>query len=94
MVSFPKGDAPLEKAGNALADVLTDAGLGVGTMPVFRYGITPQDPRDIASGLVNPIHLGVVVAVGQRPVSQMVEWLKRGRPVSFAEPVADKIEKK
>lgn len=94
MVSFPKGDALLEKAGNALADVLTRAGLGVGTMPVFRYGITPQDPKDIASGLVNPIHLGIVIKVGQRPVSQMVEWLKRGRPASFAEPPAEKNEKK
>jgi hypothetical protein len=94
MVSFPKGDPLLEKAANSLADILTNAGLGVGNIPVWRYGIIPQDPKDIAAGLVNPIHLGVVVAVGQRPVSQTVAWLKANRPAAAGEPAASKIEKK
>jgi hypothetical protein len=48
-------------------------------MPVYRHGSTPPDPKDIAAGLVNPIHHGVVVAVGLRPVSQTVEWIKLRR---------------
>jgi F0F1-type ATP synthase epsilon subunit len=79
MVLFPLGNTIAEKAGNALADALTGAGLGLGNMPVYRQGSAPPDPKDIAAGLVNPIHNGVVVAVGLRPVSQMVEWIKLRR---------------
>jgi hypothetical protein len=78
-VSFPEGNAVFEKAANLLADALTKAGLGVGDMPVFRHGVLVSEPKDIASGLVNPIHNGVVVAIGQRPISQTVAWLKRER---------------
>src|ERR1700738_5046435 len=74
MVSFPWGNDLAEKAANSLADALTTAGLGVGHAPAHRYGTIPPDPKDIASGLVNPIHNGVVVEVGQRPVSQTVAW--------------------
>jgi hypothetical protein len=93
-VSFPTGDPLLEKAGNALADALTMAGLGVGDMPVFRRGGIPPDPRDIASGLVNPIHKGVVVSVGQRPVSHTVAWLNRERSKATGNPAAVKTDLK
>jgi hypothetical protein len=87
-VSFPTGNPLIERAGNSLADVLTNAGFGVGNAPVFRRGHEPPDPKDIASGLVSPIHNGVVVAVGQRPVSQTVAWLKRERSSPAGNPAA------
>jgi hypothetical protein len=93
-VSFPTGDPLLERAGNSLADALTKAGLGVGDMPVFRRGGIPPEPEDIASGLVNPIHKGVVVSVGQRPVSHMVAWLNRERARAAGNPAAANTEAK
>jgi hypothetical protein len=77
-VWFPSGNPLLERAGNALADALTKAGLGVGDWPVFRRAGIPPDPADIASGFVSSIHLGVVVEVGQRPISHMVAWSANG----------------
>jgi hypothetical protein len=94
MVSFPKGNPLAEKAGNALADALTSAGLGVGNTPVLRSGIIPPDPKDIPAGLVNPIHKGVVVAVGQRPVSQTVAWLKRERLIPAGNAATAKTDMK
>jgi hypothetical protein len=93
-VSFPTGNPLLERAGNSLADALTKAGLGVGDMPVFRRGGIPPDPKDIASGLVNPIHKGVVVAVGQRPVSLTVAWLNRERSRPAGNPAAANTDAK
>lgn len=93
-VSFPTGDPLLERAGNALADALTKAGLGVGDMPVFRRGGIPPEPEDIASGLVNPIHKGVVVSVGQRPVSHVVAWINRERSKAAGNPAAVSIDAK
>lgn len=94
VVSFPTGDLLLEKAGNALADALTKAGLGIGDMPVYRHGGIPPDPRDIASGLVNPIHKGVVVSVGQRPVSHVVAKINRERAISAGKAAADSVNAK
>jgi hypothetical protein len=94
IVSAPIGDPLLERAANTLADVLTKAGLGVGDMPVPSLRGIPINPSDIASGLVNPIHKGVVVSVGQRPVSGMVAWLKRERSKAAGNPAAVNTEAK
>ena len=55
-------------------------------------GSIPPDLKDIAAGLVNPIHKGVVVAGGLRPVSQTVAWLKRERSRSAGNPAAAKTD--
>jgi hypothetical protein len=62
--------------------------------PIWRYGTIPPDPKDIASGLVSPIHSGVVVAVGQRPVSRVVAWINRERSKAAGNPAAANTEAK
>jgi hypothetical protein len=76
------------------ADASTSAGLGLGTKPVYRYGSEPPDPRDIASGLVNPIHSGVVIAVGQRPVSHAIALINWERSKSAGSPPAEPYRRK
>jgi hypothetical protein len=88
-VWFPSGNPLLERAGNALADALTNAGLGIGDWPVFRRGGIPAYPEDTTS-----IHLGVVVEVGQRPVSHMVAWLNRERSKAAGNASAPKTDTK
>jgi hypothetical protein len=92
-VSFPAGNPLVERAGNVLADILTTAGFGV-VNPVFRRGHEPQDPKDNASGLVSPIHNGVVVAVGQRPVYHVIAWINRERSRAAGNAEAPKAEVK
>lgn len=66
------------KAANVLADALTKAGLGVGEYPVQRSGFArPDDP---AAASFRTIREGVLVYVGERPVSGTIAWIKHGRP--------------
>jgi hypothetical protein len=75
------------KAANVLADALTKAGLGVGEAPVQRYGfISAEDP---AAGNFKTIREGVLVYVGQRPVSHTIAWIKQGRPDAAGNKPAD-----
>jgi hypothetical protein len=66
------------KAANVLADALTKAGLGVGEYPVERYGFIHSD--DPAASIFRTIKEGVLVYVGERPVSGTIAWIKHGRP--------------
>jgi hypothetical protein len=75
------------KAANALADALTKAGLAVGDFPVQRYGLIPAD--DPAAGNFKTIREGVLVYVGQRPVSHTIAWIKQGRPDAAGNKPAD-----
>jgi hypothetical protein len=65
-------------AANTLADALTAAGLGVGEYPVQRSGLLRGD--DPAAGHLRTIREGVLVYVGERPVSRTIAWIKQGRP--------------
>jgi hypothetical protein len=75
------------KAANMLADALTKAGLGVGEAPVQRYGFIPAE--DPATVNFRTIREGVLVYVGQRPVSHTIAWIKQGRPDAAGNRPAD-----
>ena len=75
------------KAANVLADALTTAGLGVGEYPVQRSGFIPAD--DPAAWIFRTIKEGVLVYVGQRPVSHTIAWIKAGRPDAAGNKPAD-----
>jgi hypothetical protein len=80
------------KAANALADSLTKAGLGVGDFPVQRYGFVPVDSKEAAAMNFKTIREGVLVYVGQRPVSQTIAWIKQGRPDAAGNKAADAVQ--
>jgi hypothetical protein len=99
-VSYPAGKPWTEKepnqpwfewakAANALAEALTKAGLGVGAATVSRYGYTLATPEDAAKLPFKVVREGVLVTVGQRPVSQTIAWIKQGRPDRLGNKAAD-----
>jgi hypothetical protein len=75
------------KAADALADCLTKAGLGVGDAPVERYGFVPAGEADATMNF-KPLREGVIVYVGQRPVSRTIAWIRSGRPNIMGPPSA------
>jgi hypothetical protein len=82
------------KAANTLADALTDAGLGVGDAPVQRYGFIPVDSPEAVTLNFKTIREGVLVYVGQRPVSQTIAWIYPTAPTPLArlgQPEASRI---
>jgi hypothetical protein len=76
------------KLGNArvaLANALTNAGLGVGEYPVSNAILIvdfPPDSDAAASqyGKFSPPLDGVYLQVGSRPVGTTIAWIKQGRP--------------
>ncbi len=100
-VSYPIGIPWTEKAPNqpwmawanaaeSLANALTEAGFGVGNMPVSRYGFL-DDARNalqLTTAHFDPPLTGVYLQIGARPVAPTVEWIKGGRLDPLGNPPA------
>jgi hypothetical protein len=67
-------------AAEALANALTNAGLGVGDAPVSRFGFSnePSNPGNMLAYFDPPL-TGVYVEVGPRPISLTIQWMNSRR---------------
>lgn len=64
-------------AAEALANALTRARLGVGDIPVSRFGFL-NEPTDISPGpRFDPALTGVYLEVGSRPVTATLQWMEQ-----------------
>ena len=67
-------------AAEVLADALTKAGLGIGDIPVDRFGFS-NDPAAPSGQFAHfePSLEGVYVQVGPRPISLTIQWMEQQR---------------
>jgi hypothetical protein len=71
-------------AAQALAQALTNAGLGVGYLPVSVGGFVNEPPKAPGTApYFDPPLEGVYLQVGPRPVALTMQWIKQGRPDSL-----------
>jgi hypothetical protein len=79
----------------ALANALTNAGLGVGEYPVPNGILIVDFPADSDAatsqyGKFSPPLDGIYLQVGSRPVGATVAWIKQGRPDRLSNPASAK----